>query len=343
MTDTATVEPAATVETTVPRGMPASVPVPAPDVSGSGDGDGGESYNPSQDNAAAFQALRDAKAAKSAETPPAPPAPETKTEAAEAAATATLPDTPTPGAPDPDPTDAKLNRVFTRIAALEKERDEARVYASRLADRAKRADELESKFQALKADPREWMKESGWNQDTLADFILRGDQAVSPQLATVEARHKALEDEVRQLKSERDQSEQSRRIGEFVSSIPAQLGEHKAKFPTLTSYFDSDAEMSQQLFSVMRSAYQDSKTELTVLEAAQGLENVLANQAKRFARRASSESPTTSTPASATKPTPPTLTNKSTASPSPASSETDDHTLNYKAAVETLRAARTKN
>lgn len=341
MTDTATVEPAATVETTAPRGMPASVPASVPDVSGSGDG--GESYNPSQDNAAAFQALRDAKAAKPAETPATPPAPETKAEAAEAAATATLPDEgQTPPAPDPDPTDAKLNRVFNRIAALEKERDEARGYVSRLAERAKRADELESKFQALKADPREWMKESGWDQDTLADFILRGDQAVSPQLATVEARHKALEDEVRALRAEREQSKQEQQTHEFVSSIPSQLGEHKSKFPTLTSYFDSDAEMAQQIFGVMRSAYQDRKTELTVLEAAQGLENVLANQAKRFARRASSETPTTSTPASATKPTP-TLTNKSTASPSPASPETDDHSLNLKAAAEMLRAARTKN
>lgn len=322
--------------------MPASVPASVPETSGGSDGDGGESYNPAQDNAAAFQALRDAKAqTKPAETPP--PAPETKAEVAEAAATATLPtEGQPPPAPDADPTDAKLNRVFTRIAALEKERDEARVFASRLAERAKRADELETKFNALKSDPREWMKESGWNQDTLADFILRGDQAVSPQLATVEARHKALEEEVRQLKIERDQSEQSRRINEFVSSIPAQLGEHKSKFPTLTSYFDSDAEMSQQLFSVMRSAYQDSKTELTVLEAAQGLENVLANQAKRFARRASSETPTTSTPASAAKPQP-TLTNKSTASPSPASAESDDHSLNLKAAAEMLRAARTKN
>lgn len=340
MTDTATVEPAAAVETTAPRAMPASVPASVPDVSGSGDG--GESYNPTQDNAAAFQALRDAKAAKPAETPPAPPAPETKAEAAEAAAAATLPEGQTPPAPDSDPTDAKLNRVFNRIAALERERDEARGFASRLSERAKRADELETKFNALKADPREWMKESGWDQDTLADFILRGDQAVSPQLATVEARHKALEDEVRALKAEREQSKQEQQTHEFISSIPGQLVEHKSKFPTLASYFESDGEMAQQIFGVMRSAYQDRKTELTVLEAAQGLENVLANQAKRFARRASSESPTTSTPASATKPTP-TLTNKSTASPSPASSEIDDHTLNYKAAAEMLRAARTKN
>jgi hypothetical protein len=319
--------------------MPASVPASVPDVSGGSDGDGGESYNPAQDNAAAFQALREAKA-KPAETPPAA---ETKVEAAEAAATASLPDEgQPPPAPDPDPTDAKLNRVFNRIAALEKERDEARGYVSRLADRAKRADELEAKFAALKTDPRAWMQESGWTQDTLADFILRGDQAVSPQLATVEQRQKALEDEVRQLRSEREQAVYNKQVDDFVASIPSQLGEHKPKFPTLTSYFESDAEMAQQIYGVMRSAYQDRKTELTVLEAAQGLENVLANQAKRFARRASSETPTTSTPASAAKPQP-TLTNKSTASPSPASAESDDYSLNLKAAAEMLRAARTKN
>lgn len=333
MSDTATVEPGAAVEITAPRGMP-SASVPAPDVSDSGDG--GESYNPAQDTAAAFKALQDAKA------PPAEtPAPETPAEVATAAAEASLPDDGPPVAPESDPTDAKLNRVFNRIAALEKERDEARVYASRLAERAKHADELETKFAKLKADPREWMQESGWNQDTLADFILQGDRAVTPQLATVEQQQKALAAEVQQLRAERDQANQARRIDEFVSSIPGQLGEHKSKLPTLTAYFDNDAELAQQVFNVMRTAYQDRKTELTVFEAAQGLENVLANQAKRFARRASSETPTTST-APATKPAP-TLTNKSTASPSPASTESDGHSLNFKAAVETLRAARTKN
>jgi hypothetical protein len=338
MTDTATVEPGANVESTTPRGMPASEPVSVPDSSGP-DGDGGESYNPQQDTAAAFQALREAKAAKAAETPAVP---ETKAEVAAEAAAATVPETPAAPAPDADPTDAKLNRVFNRIAALERERDEARDYARRFAEGAKRAEELEAKFKKLKADPREWMQESGWTQDTLADFILKGDEAVSPKLTTVEQRQSALEAEVQQLRAEREQAIQTKRIDDFVASIPGALGEHKSKFPTLTAYFDSDAEMAQQVFSVMRSAYQNQKTELTVLEAAEGLENVLVNQAKRFARRASSETPTTSPTASATKPAP-TLTNKSTASPSPASAESDGVSLNYKAALETLRARTTKN
>lgn len=343
MTDTATVEPGA-AETTAPRTMPAvtSEPVSVPDSSG----DGGESYNPAQDNAAAFQMLREAKAKAEPASTPEPasvPVPETKAEAADAAAASVLPDDAapkTPPAPDADQ-DAKLNRVFNRIAALEKERDEARGYVSRLADRAKRADELEAKFAEIKTDPRKWMQEAGWTQDTLADYILKGDQAVAPAIATVEQKYKSLEDEVRQLRAEREQAVHEQRTQQFVSSIPAQLGEHKSKFPTLTSYFENDGEMAQQIFSVMRSAYQDRKTELTVLEAAQGLENVLANQAKRFARRASSETPTTSA-APATKPTP-TLTNKSTASPSPASAESDDYSLNLKGAAEFLRAARTKN
>lgn len=339
MTDTATVEPGANVDSTTPRGMPASDPVPVPDSSGP-DSDGGESYNPAQDTAAAFQALRDAKAAKAAETPEAP---ETKAEAATTAAEASLP--PEPGKetppPDADPTDAKLNRVFNRIAALERERDEARDYARKFAEGAKRAEELEAKLAKLKTDPREWMQESGWNQDTLADYILKGDEAVSPKLTTVEQRQKALEIEVQQLRAERDQAVHEQRTREYIATIPAQLAEHKSKFPTLSAYHDTDASLAEHVFSVMRSAYQNQKTELTIFEAAQGLEDVLANQAKRFARRASSETPTTSPAASATKPTP-TLTNKSTASPSPASAESDGVSLNYKAAIETLRA-RTKN
>lgn len=342
MTDTATVEPGSATEVTAPRTMPA-VSVPAPEVSGDSGGDGGESYNPSQDTAAAMETLRAAKAKAGA---PETPAPETKAEVADAAAAAVVPEdgkAPPPVAPTEDPTDAKLNRVFTRIAALERERDEARVYAQRLAERAQHADALEAKLSKLKADPREWMKEAGWNQDTLADYILKGDEATSPQIAQVEQKYKTLEEEVRALRAEREQATHEKRTQEFVSSIPAQLGADKAKFPTLSSYFESDTEMAQQIFAVMRSAYQDRKTELTVLEAAQGLENVLANQAKRFARRASSEPPTTSPTASAPKPPTPTLTNKSTASPSPSAEESDGHSLNYKAAAEILRARTKQN
>lgn len=343
----------ASPETSAPRSMadstpaPTSTPTPEPSAapaapSSSVPDSGGEAYNPAQDNEAGFAAFRAAKQAAS-------DAPATKAEVV-AAAVADATGAPAPSAApteaaptktdEPSADDAKLNRIFNRIAALEKERDEARGSLSRLEQRAARADELEQKLAKLKSSPTELMNELGWNQDTLAEYILKGNEATSPKLTAVEQEQKALKDELEALKRERAEGERARKINEFKSSIPSQLKDAKTELKHLGTYFDSDAEMADAVWNVMASAYQTQKTELTVVEAARAVENVLAEQAKRFSR-ASSQSPTSSNTAPATKPAPtPTLTNKSPTTTPAKTAESDDVSPNYAAAAELLRSFR---
>lgn len=318
-------------ETTAPRTMPQGTPPTPPE------GDGGADYNPAQDTAAAIATLRAAKA-PSADAPPA--------DAGQvvAAAVADATGTPAPPAaehttPVVDPADAKLDRIFTRIAALEKERDEARGSLSRLEAEAATGREAREKLERLRKSPKELIKELGWNQDTLADYVLKGDDAVSPQLTAFEQQQADLKREIEQLRHERAQEQQARKIEEFKGTIPAQLKDAKASLPHVSSYFDSEREMADAVWRVMATAYQQQKTELTVLEAAKAVENVLSEQAKRFTR-ASSQSPASSNPASAPKPPAPTLTNRATTTPTTSVVESDETSPNFKAAAELLRSFR---
>lgn len=319
---------------------PVSTPEPAADPSG------GESYDPAQDIAAGLEAFRAAKAAPAAEAKPSPEAVETAAVAAATGTPAAEPASSPPTAAEPagDATDAKLNRVFNRIAALEKERDEARSSLSRLEARAARADELQAKLDELKASPTKVMEELGWTQETLADWVLKGGQSEAVALTAQDRKIAELEKRLKEREARDAEAQREARIAEYVRTIPEQLKDAKKDLPHVAAYYDSDAELASAVWGVMRRAYQDQKTELTVVEAAQAVERVLSEQAKRFSRASSqgapAPTPASSTPAPAAKPPTPTLTNKATASAPPTAAETDDVNPNFKAAAELLRSFR---
>lgn len=329
-------EPAPANAAEAPRTMPATAPVAEP-----ADAD----YSPAQDDAAGFAAFRAAKGEPAADA-------SAKTEsgkadvvaAAVADATGTTTDPAAPKAEVADPTDAKLNKIFNRIAHLERERDEARSSLSRLEQRAARADELERLEAEMKANPTKALERLGWNQDTLAEYILKGNDATSPKLTAVEQEQRALKQELEQLRAERAEADRQERIRKHVAALPDAIKDELPELKHVSTFYDSPAEMAEAIWQVQRNAYQTQKTELSPVEAAQAIEKVLAEQAKRFAR-ASSQSPAPSNNASAPKPAasavPQTLTNRATAAPLPASAgDSDDHSPNYAAAVELLKAAR---
>jgi hypothetical protein len=323
-----------------PRTMPTNVPeTPAPSAD----------YHPDQDTAAGLAAFRAAKA----EASPADSAPSAAEKAdVVAAAVADATGTPAPAAAEPPApaddvvTDAKLNKIFGRIAALERERDEARSSLSRFEQEAKDANEAKAFRDSFKKNPVQALKEAGWSQDAIAEYVLKGDEAVSPQISAQDAKIRELEQKLQHVERQRITAEQQRNIENYVNNeLPKALSTATEKLPYLHTYYETERDRAQAVFDVMRNVYQQQKTadgrpvELTPLEAAQAVENVLAEQAKRFSRRASSESPAPSKTAPAPKPSAPTLTNKPTSSPAPVEPE-DGHTPNYQAAIEALRAAR---
>lgn len=287
------------------------------------------SSTPAADPTSADSSLGAAQAAYKAAIA-AQAAPETEAAAEVPAATAEK-----PAEPAKDPAkeleaggDEKLGRVFNRISRLEDELKAAKGETDTLKQRAARADELEAEKQLFLSDPEKFFTNYGWDKETIRDYIVNGPSAVKPEAAKVRKETQTLKQEMEALKAELRAKDEAGQVQQAKARIPAALAPDKAKFPTLHAYYDQPAEMADAIYGVINATYQQQKTVLTVHEAAEAVEKVLAEQAKRFSR-ASSKEPEPSTKQPATKQPSPTLTNVPPSSSNPPipqeESQDDDH------------------
>lgn len=237
-----------------------------------------------------------------------------------------------------DAGDAKLAKVFNRISRLEQERDEARAEKETLKSKAAKAEALEAEKALFLKDPEQFFKTYGWDQETIRDYVVNGPKALKPEVAQQRSETQELRKQVEELKNERRAEAEAKQVAEAKSRIPALLKTDEAKFPTLHAYYDQPGEMADAIFNVISITYQQQKTVLTVHEAAEAVEKVLEEQAKRFSRARSKE-PEPSTKQPATKQPSPTLTNvpPGSSQPSKPPEESTDEE-NFAAALAILKA-----
>lgn len=306
-------------------------------------------YSPEQDTAAAVSQLKAARveaAAQAAATVTGQPAVEAP--AAPAAAVVVDP------VAAPVAEDDKYAKLFERVSASERKHAELeRTSAAKdaeLAARDARLTEYDALFANAATDPEQIFRKIGWKPETIADYLTNGKTAVSPQVVSMEQKIAQLEAKLNEVTTGQKKQTYEQQVATFKSQIPAQLKESADKFPHLHTYFDTSAEMADQVFAVIETSFNQSKVQLTVAEAAAAVEKVLSEQAQRLSRARSqggspaaaqlSAVPDPSAPAAAKKPVP-TLTNHANPGstlPFNPESNTDDQNRDQAAAI--LRAAR---
>lgn len=336
MSDPAVVDAAVSSVTTPDAAPPAQVPVPADEAP----------PDHAADLAAAVATMKAAKA----QPPAAPPVEAKPAEPAAGQTVVTKTDESTsvpasekPAEEDPDAKlDAKLSRVFNRVSALEEQLNAAQAEAAKNAVDAERARKRDKAFEEFKRNPAALFEEVGWEPDTIREYIISGPKAPAVETAKVSKETQALAQQLADLKRELAQRDEAAQMAAAKSRVPEILKPSADKFPTLFAYYDDHGEMADVLLNVMTRAHQEQK-QITLTEAAESVERVLADQAKRFSRASSKSSEPSSPTAPTSKPASPTLTTVPTGSATkPPEKSLDDMTdqERFELAKQTMRAAR---
>jgi hypothetical protein len=238
------------------------------------------------------------------------------------------------GVPDERPVlPSQLNQVFSRVAELERSKQEAESELQSLRARAKLADE----YEAVKRNPAKFLKDNGWTQDTLADYVLRGDHSELAGQAKTKSEIDLLREELAAERNARLQKDEADQVRSFKGSIPAQIQAARDKAPLTSDYYETPEELSEAVYSVMAAAARGGRS-ITILEAAGALEAELVKVEKRVTRARSKSSPAAQPPR-AVAPAPKTLTNAAASSPArPAEPKTETYEPDFASAAATMRA-----
>lgn len=283
-----------------------------------------ETYDPASDEAAGLAAYKAAVAENTTETPPAV----VEAAAVEPAAIES---------PASEPGDAKIEKLFTRVSAMEAERATERAELEKL--RSENA-EFKSVFDDYNKNPDKVFKRMNWSQETIRDYIMNGENAPSVVTtaleAKLEAKLKALEERI----SSQTKDFETQRNDVTKAAIPGIITE--SAFPHTFAFFDSPAVAAEHVWGLMEHARREQKLVLTPEEAASAVERQLAKQAERLSKVSKQTNPGSAAPAP--KQITPKPTNATTQASTTAPYNPEEHTdaENLAHAEEIMRGARAK-
>lgn len=326
-------EPHGTTETTAPRKMPGAVTVDESTAyDGSLDLAGARALVPSLDRIGMPgepDYAADLDSGGSADPVADPPAlPADKQAVVDAAAGVSTPDAPV--------TTSQLDRAFSRLSELENATRTQQAELERLRARAARADELEAQAK----DPWEFLTKNGWDQDVLAEAVLKGGAAVGVRQAKAKTEIEQLREELAAERNARLQNETRDQVSRAKAGIPALVASKATELPYTSAYFDSPEQMADAVYATVQAAAQDGR-ELTFLEAARAIEDELVRVEARVARGRSKKAPAAAPAPKAPVPAPKTITNANSAAPARTSEpESETFEPNFAGAVAAIRQLR---
>lgn len=298
-----------------------------------------ETYTPEMDDAAGLSTYRELRVAPPDDVAPTRAEPEPT-----AGSVPVSPDPTKVGDEELSPEDRRLERVLTRITRLEDERKAAQnavaerdAELAKLRERAKAADEYEADLAKFREDPDVFFRRVKWDAAKIQDYIVNGPSKVDAATSRVESETQELKKRLEKFEAAEAERTRQSREREFKAALPKQLEGKDSDFPFTLSFYDSPDSLADALFNVMADTYRSQNRELTTAEAASVLETTLKTHHERLTRGRQAKTG----PATAAKPTTPTLTNTPPApasKTSPSESDSDDDLL--AAATAALRVRR---